>query len=107
MTYQTMENANDGMPLLREKGSAVDVVEEGGIDEIDGTSTTSRRSRKGAALGLILLALGSVSALSALGGKPSSQSECRVLVLCWANRFVTAAVGASRTKNTITLWDFY
>lgn len=79
MTYQTMENAHDGMPLLREKGSAVDVVEEGGIDEIDGSST-SRRSRKGAALGLIVLALGAVSALSALGGKPSSQSECRLFV---------------------------
>lgn len=73
MTYQTMENAHDGMPLLREKGT-VEVVEEGAIDELNGSSV-SRRSRKGAALGLIVLALGAVSALSALGGKPSSQSE--------------------------------
>lgn len=75
MTYQSMENANDGMPLLREK-STVQVVEEGGgIDELNGTGM-SRRSRRGAALGLIVLALGAVSALSALGGKPSSQGEC-------------------------------
>lgn len=75
MTYQSMENANDGMPLLREKGMAVEVVEEGRIDELNGTGM-SRRSRRGAALGLVMLALGAVSALSALGGKPSSQSEC-------------------------------
>lgn len=35
MTYQSMENANDGMPSPREKGT-VQVVEEGGIDELDG-----------------------------------------------------------------------
>lgn len=78
MTYQSMENTNDGMPLLREKGT-VQVVDEGGIDELNGTSM-SRRSRRGAALGLIVLALGAVSALSSLGGKPSSQSESLVLV---------------------------
>ncbi|CBJ33775.1 Cathepsin-like proteinase [Ectocarpus siliculosus] len=94
MTYQTMENANDGMPLLREKGSAVDVVEEGGIDEIDGTSTTSRRSRKGAALGLIVLALGAVSALSALGGKPSSQSAAATGAAA-ATKLSAAAPGGS------------
>lgn len=99
MTYQTMENANDGMPLLREKGSAVDVVEEGSIDEIDGSSTgTSRRSRKGAALGLIVLTLGAVSALSALGGKPSSQSECRLVVCVVQQRFVTGEHFASPKK---------
>lgn len=74
MTYQSMENANDGMPLLREKGTVQVVEEGGGIDELNGTSM-SRRSRRGAALGLIVLALGAVSALSALGGKPTSQRE--------------------------------
>lgn len=74
MAYQNMEGANDGMPLLGEK-SVVQVVDEGSIDELNGTSL-SRRSRRGAALGLIVLALGAVSALSALGGKPSSDGEC-------------------------------
>lgn len=85
MTYQSMTNAHDGMPLLRnESKGTVEVVDESGdgIDELNGSSM-SRRSRKGAALGLIVLALGAVSALSALGGKPSSgESSVGMLSLC-------------------------
>ncbi|CAM9645894.1 unnamed protein product [Pylaiella littoralis] len=82
MTYQSMTNAHDGLPLLRnESRGTVEVVEEraDGIDELNGSSV-SRRSRKGAALGLIVLAVGAVSALSVLGGKPSSSQsgECNV-----------------------------
>lgn len=81
MGYQTMKSAHEGMPLLREKGTAEVVEEKGGrINELNGSSM-SRRSRKGAAFGLIVLALGSVSALAALlGGKTSSQSECSASV---------------------------
>eukprot|EP00903_Cladosiphon_okamuranus_P020595 g18905.t1 len=93
MTYQSMENANDGMPLLREK-SMVQVVEEGGIDEVNGTSM-SRRSRRGAALGLIVLALGAVSALSALGGKPSSEASAAGAAGTKLAAGPTTAVGTS------------
>lgn len=90
MSYQGMENAHDGMPLLQKKGS-VEVVEEGGIDELNGSSM-SRRSRKGAALGLVVLALGAVSALSSLGGRQSSQSEQQP-------RVVFGVVGGSTDTN--------
>lgn len=79
MSYQSIPPPADGTPLLRERGM-VEVVDEGtGIAELNGSST-SRRSRKGAALGLLVLALGAFSALSAFGGKSSGQSEWLVLL---------------------------
>lgn len=73
MSYQSIPS-EDGTPLLRERGT-VDVVDEGaGIDELNG-SRMSRRSRKGAALGLLVLALGAFSALSAFGGRSSGQTS--------------------------------
>lgn len=91
MSYQSITPA-DGTPLLREK-CTVEVVDEGvsGIDELNGSST-SRRSRKGAALGLLVLALGTLSALSAFGGRSSDQSEC-VLSLCVLGGFFRRSTG--------------
>lgn len=68
----------DGMPLLREK-RGVDVVDEGGnIDELNGSrleNSTSQRSRRGAALALLVLAVGTVFAFSAMGGRSSPQGK--------------------------------
>lgn len=74
-----MENAREGMPLLRAKG-AVEVDDEKGgrrVDELSGSSMSGRR-RMGAAIGLVVLTFGAISASSALlGGKTSSQGECQ------------------------------
>lgn len=77
MSYQSVAQG-DGTPLLREKRT-VEVVDEGGIDELNGSST-SRRSRKGAVLSLLVLAMGALSAVSVFGGKSQDQSECVVLL---------------------------
>lgn len=78
MAYQSMSSL-DASPSLRENGT-VDVVDEGArlIDNVDGTRTDmrlSRRSRKGAALGLLVLAVGAISAFSSMGGRKTAQSE--------------------------------
>lgn len=75
MAYQST-SVSDESPLLSGKG-VVDVVEEGsGFDEINGTrSASSRRGRRGAAVTLLLLAVGAVSALSTMRGRSSSVAD--------------------------------
>ena len=83
MAYQSMASL-DGSPSLREKGT-VDVVDEGArlIDNDDGSRTDmrlSRRSRKGAALALLVLAVGAISAFSSMGGRKTTQGEYQIVV---------------------------
>lgn len=67
--YRSMDNAHEGMPLLREKGAVE--VDEG---------RSCRRGRIGAAFGLVVLALGAISASSALlGGKTPSHGEYQLV----------------------------
>lgn len=83
MAYQSMSPL-DGSPSLREKGT-VDVVDEGArlIDNDDGSRTDmrlSRRSRKGAAVALLVLAVGAISAFTSMGGRKTTQSEYQLVV---------------------------
>lgn len=75
MSYQSISNPalSDEAPLIRPSArGTVDVVEEGGFDEVNGArSASSRRGRRGAALSLLLLAVGAVSAVTLMRGKAS------------------------------------
>lgn len=93
MSYQSISNPalSDEAPLIRTSAKGtVDVVEEGGFDEINGTrSDSSRRGRRGAALSLLLLAVGAVSAVSLMRGKASgvvTEGEDMVLAAVYKNR---------------------